>query len=445
MSIERHLKALEAETRLAYMRDPNDPNISVEASLKLSYDDLDAQAQQVLCQLSVFPSSFDMLAAKAVVGALGAGAERQGTDTSQGTVEEMLDLLYSRSLLEWDEQTGRYRLHDLVRMFGIRRLEGEEAVRLCHAQYYVRVADDAEEFYRKGGENVLLGLKLFDGERANIDAGWKWAREQTGDASQERDELLLAYADATAYVGDLRYDKRRERIPQLEASVEAARRLKHRGAESTALGNLGVAYRQLGEPRKAIQYYEQQLEIARQIGDRRSEGHALVNMGLAYSGLGEPRKAIEYFEQVLEIARQIGDRRSEGHALGSLGLAYKQLGEPSKAIQYYEQRLEIARQIGDRRAEGNALGNLGIAYRLLGEPRKADQYYEQVLEIAHQIGDRQMEAIVSWNMGVLLAKEGDLARAVELQQAMVDYQREIDHTDAEKHAAEVEELRKRLP
>ncbi|HYP40791.1 MAG TPA: tetratricopeptide repeat protein [Chloroflexia bacterium] len=405
-SIKHHLDALEAETRLAYMRDRNDPNKSVEASLQLSYAALDVQAQQVLCQLSVFPSSFDMLAAKAVVQMT--EVEGQRANAEHRPMEEMLDLLYNRSLLEWDEQTERYSLHDLVRVFGLGKVEGIKALRLRHAQYYALVADLTDQLYKGGGENLLLGLKLFDYERANIDAAWNWVREQAREQAesipQEIDGLLLNYANATVYVGDLRYDKRRERIPQFEAALGAALRLNHRRAESMALGNMGSTYMALGEPRKAIQYYEQSLEIAREIGDRRNEGTVLGNMGSAYA--------------VLE--------------------------EPHKAIQYYEQRLQIAREIGDHRGEGRTLANVGLAYIALGEPRKAIQYYEQSLGIAREIGDRGGTAIASWNLGLLLAEEGDVAKAVELLQVWVDYEREIGHPDAEKDAAAVEELRKRL-
>ena len=52
--------------------------------------------------------------------------------------------------------------------------------------------------------------------------------------------------------------------------------------EGTWLGNLGLAYHDLGEMKKAIEYYEQALKIAREIGDRRNEGNWLGNMGLAY-------------------------------------------------------------------------------------------------------------------------------------------------------------------
>jgi tetratricopeptide (TPR) repeat protein len=453
LTIEDHLKALEDErARLAYMKDPNvqdanDPATSVEASLQLSYAALDSQMRQVLCQLSVFPSSFDILAAEAVVQV--AGAEWQGTNANSPpmTIERSLEFLYRRNLVNQDKETKRFSLHDLVRVFGLARLEseGDEAVRMRHAQYYVWVVAAANELYMRGGENVLLGLTWFDGERANVDAGWQWAREQTGSASQESAALLLAYANATAYMGDLRYDIRRERIPQLEAMLGAARRLKRRRYEGMALGILGLAYNDLGEPRKAIQYFEPQLEIARQIGDRLGEGNALRSLGMAYKDLGEPRKAIQYFEQCLEIVREVGDQRGEGATLSSLGIAYAKLGKLRKAIQCFEQHLEITRQIGDRLNEGITLGNLGAAHADLGEPRKAIQYFEPQLEIVRQIGDRRGEANSSWNLGLLLSKVGDLARAVELMQVMVDYEREIGHPDTEKDAAKVEELRKSLP
>ena len=481
--IEYHLKALEDErARLPLLQDPDDPNTSVEASLQLSYAALDPGTQQVLCRLGVFPASFDLDAAKVVAAVPGVGG--QGTTTTQPPIEGVLDLLYRRSLLEWDEQTGRFGLHDLVRVFALARLEDADAARMRHAMHYARVAALADDLYLKGSENVLLGLKLFDGERAHIDVGWSWAQEQADGGSQEIDQLLLNYAEATYYIGDLRHHKRRERIPQFEVAVGAAQRLGNKRMEGNALGilglayaalgetrkaieyyeqwlqiareignrtgegrvlgNLGLAYAALGETRKAIEYYEQRLRIAREIGDRRGEGSVLGNLGNAYAALGERRKAIEYYEQHLQIAREIGDRRGEGNALGNMGRAYAALGETRKAIEYYEQHLQIAREIGDRLGEGKTLGNLGNAYAALGERRKAIEYYEQRLQIAREIGDRRGEAMTSWNLGDELAQQGDLARWIELMQILVDYEREIGHADAEKHAAHVEELRKGL-
>ena len=105
-------------------------------------------------------------------------------------------------------------------------------------------------------------------------------------------------------------------------------------------------------------------------------------MGIAYADLGEPRKAIEFHEQSLKISREIGDRRGEGNHLGNLGIAYYHLGELRKAIEYYELSLKISREIGDQMGEANRLGNMGIAYADLGEPRKAIEFHEQALNFS---------------------------------------------------------------
>ena len=90
--------------------------------------------------------------------------------------------------------------------------------------------------------------------------------------------------------------------------------------------------------------------IVREIGDRTGEGIALGNMGIAYADLGETRRAIQFFEQRLTLAREIGDRRGEGNALWNMSLALDQLGERAQAIKHAEQALIIREQIEDPNA-----------------------------------------------------------------------------------------------
>jgi tetratricopeptide (TPR) repeat protein len=467
-SVVRYLEQLAAE-RLKHLSDPDDPHACVEASLHVSYDTLAPEAQRALCQISVFAASFDLAAAQAVAAI-------------DGDVDEVLELLRRRSLLEWDATAERFSLHDLVRAFALARLEDADAVRLRHARYYTEVAAAAQRFYLTGGAATLKGLALLDQERLHVDAGWSWARAHAG--NQDADTLLLDYADVSEYIGDLRYDTRRERIPQLEAALAAARRRNDRNAEGARLGNMGNAYSALGDARQAITYHEQHLAIAREMGDRRGEGQALGNLGRAYDDVGDARQAITYHEQRLAIAREMGDRRSEGQALDGLGLAYRdledarqaityheqhlaiareigdrrsegqaldhlgsvyrKLGHARQAITYHEQRLAIAREMGDRRGEGAALSHLGLAYTDLGDPRQAITYHEQHLAIARERGMRASEGTASWNLGLALEQEGNLKRAAEMMQVSLDILREIGHPDAEKRAALLAQLRQRL-
>ena len=172
-----------------------------------------------------------------------------------------------------------------------------------------------------------------------------------------------------------------------------------RAGEGRAYAVLGIAYRSLGDFRKAIEYHEKALKIAIEIDARAEEGGAYGNLGVAYRSLGDFRKAIEYNEKNLKIALEIGGWAGEGGAYGSLGNAYFSLGDFRKAIEYHEKHLKIARGTYDRAGEGLAYGNLGNAYRSLGEFRIGIKYHEKSLKIATEIGDRTGEGMAYHNIG----------------------------------------------
>ena len=352
----------------------------VEASLGLSYDLLDPEAQNLWRTLAVFPDTFDLRAAAALW--------ETEADAAQDALGELLKL----SMLEWDDTTARYSLHDLARLFADSRLSEEErsAAQMRHAAHYMSVLREANNLYLQGGEAVKRGLALFNLEWRNIHAGQSWAEKQSGE-NDAAASLCNDHPDAGAYLLDLRQHPR-EQIRWREAALAAARRLKNRGAEGRHLCGLGLAYYGLGEYRRAVKLYEQALAISREIGNRQREGQDLGNLGLAYADLGETRRAVEFHEQCFAIAREIGDRRGEGQALGNMGMAYAELGETRRAIELHEQDLVIAREIGDRRRGRRKLGNLGLAYAELGETRRAIEFFEQRLAIAREVGDRRGEA-----------------------------------------------------
>jgi len=402
-----------------------------DASFSLSYDLLDSEMQKLWRMLAVFPDTFDSTAAGAVWG------------ISHEKAEEKLNTLVNRSLVDCDETSRRCRLHDLARVFADSRLADKKepyTAQRRHAEHYMKVLAAANEMYLQGGEAIMQGLGLFDLEWINISTGQAWAAQNAA-TDETAAQLCCNYPDAGVYVLTLRLHPR-ERISWLEAALSAARKLKDRAAEGVHLGNLGNAYADLGETRRAIEHYEKALQISQEIGARRGEGQALGNLGLAYADLGETRRAIEHNEKALEISREIGDKRAEGIILGSLGLAYAALGETRRAIEFYEQHLTIAREIGDRRGEGAALGNLGLAYTDLGEPRRAIDYYEQILEIHREIGDRRGEGNDLWNMSLALDKLGQREEAIAKAEAALVIYEQIEDPNAAKVREWLEERMK---
>jgi tetratricopeptide (TPR) repeat protein len=386
----------------------------IDASLSLSYELLSEELRERWRWLAVFPDTFADYSAAAV------------WEVEVDQAKYILGELMATSLVEWDETSSRYRLHDLARLFADTKLSAEERAigQKRFAMHYRDVLATANELYEGGGESLLRGLALFDLEWGNIQEGHAWVAAHVDAADAHVAWLGVTYPSAGVYVLDLRLHSH-ERICWLEIALAAARRWQDREGEGVTLGNLGIAYAVLDEPRRAIQFYEQQLAIVREIGDRRGEGNALGNLGLAYADLGELRRTIEFYERQLAIVREIGDRRGEGNALSNLGLAYKNLGETRRAIQFYEPALLIYREIGDRRGEGNVLGNLTVAYARVGEPRRAIQFCEQQLAIVREIGDRRGEGNALGNLGLAYAGLGEPRRVIQFYEQQLAIAREI--------------------
>jgi tetratricopeptide (TPR) repeat protein len=412
-------------TRLARLKREGD--LDVDAAISLSYALLDDDLKIRFGQLGVFTAPFLRLSAQAVWGI-----------ADEAEADDLLGKLTTRSLLNVSpspfaaetEGEAVYALHDLTRLFAYARLlehreQAEEAV-MRHAHHALEWASEADTLYQKGNENILRGLTRFRFIWPHLLAAYErlLPEQPSRPRPAEADRWLSDFPNRCAYVLDLHLPPR-QRIPLLQAALEAARRLGDKSAEGIHLGNLGLAHFALGDARKAIEFYEQALALDREIGDRRGEGAALGNLGNAYFALGDARKAIEFYQQALAIAQEIGDRRNEGTWLGNLGLAYAALGDARKAIEFYEKCLELHREIGDRRGEGNALGNLGLAYAALGDARKAIEFYQQALAIAREIGDRRGEGADLGNLGSAYYALGDARKAIEFYEQALVIDREI--------------------
>ena len=407
---------------LARIRGKHEKLTSVDAAFQVSYEFLPGDIRNQWVLLSVFPSSFDLTAAAAVWNEREAGAMVRAT----------LQTLVNASLVEYNTSNGRFRLHDLVRQFCDGKLNGPErtAAWRRYVGHYRDLSTMAKQLYKKGGEYILLGLEFFDLERTHIETAFDWLQSQN---DEESAGLLVSLVTAVAYTSDLRFHPK-QLILWLKAKVKASKIIKDRQAEGIALGNLGIAYWNLGDSKNAVIFHEQSLAIAREIGDRRGESSALGNLGNICKRSGKLGPAIDAYNQSLVIAQEIGNRRSEGLALSNLGSVYCSAGNIPKAIDFFTQGLVIHREIGDWRAEAIGLGNLGSAYAEIGEYHKAIELFQQGLTIHCEIGDRRGEATILGNLGSAYKGMGDTPKAMEFYSKQLKIVREIGDRRGEGYA-----------
>jgi tetratricopeptide (TPR) repeat protein len=176
---------------------------------------------------------------------------------------------------------------------------------------------------------------------------------------------------------------------QAEILLAAARKAGNRGAEATALTDLGVTKLSEGDHAGAGAALESALAITRELADREREIDVIGNLGLAMLGTGQAAKARQMFEHGLAYARAKRDHLGEKTAMERLGLAHWHLREFATALSCFDQALRLANLVGDRMQAANLLWYQGIQYAELGQRDLAIAKAEESIALFRAMGRPQ--------------------------------------------------------
>jgi CHAT domain-containing protein len=145
--------------------------------------------------------------------------------------------------------------------------------------------------------------------------------------------------------------------------------------------NLGVVYRNLGDPVRAVDSFEQAIETYERLGDKSALSTAFVNLGLArHLNLADPVGAEEAYGRALQLARDIGDLSEEIRDLYYLGRLLLDLGRADEAKAVYERCLETSQTSGSSEGRRVALEGLAGVARSRNELPRALELLEQAIE-----------------------------------------------------------------
>lgn len=347
------------------------------------------------------------------------------------TAERVLDDLVDAQLLRACAR-GRYRFHDLIRLFARERAAAEEpaqarahAVRRVLHHYLATARAASELIIPMAPWRATLGPPASDagdgGVRlADREAVYAWIDEESGNLSavvrqavdSGADDLAVGLAAALFFP---LYDRGRwrELLSISELGAEAADRLGDPFGQAIAHGDLGYTLADHGEHRRAVAHLQRSLAEYRALGNRRGESAQLDRLGVVYSRMGRFTEAIAHFRA--SLAAESGNRYGEAITLTNLGLTYQRAGMFDLAVEAHLSSIAISEDIGDLVGMAVAAGNAAEAHRRAGRPDKAVDYYRRALEADRRAGNRDThtEAVHWWGLGGALADLGEEAAALE--------------------------------
>ncbi|MBN1762795.1 MAG: tetratricopeptide repeat protein [Methanomicrobia archaeon] len=183
--------------------------------------------------------------------------------------------------------------------------------------------------------------------------------------------------------------------------------------EANALGNSGLAYRDIGENDKALEYFKNALELHEKLGLKDEVAKGYGNISNIYRTKGKLSKALEFQKKALELDEKLNRKEGIAGDLGNMGLICRTKGKLDKALEYHEKSLKLNEELGRKEGMANQLGNIGIVYKEKGELGKALKYYQKALKLNEQLGRKKGIAINYANIGIVYLHKGEFEKALE--------------------------------
>jgi len=368
---------------------------TLHALIDWSYNLLTSAEQQILARLSVFRGGCTLEAAESVC----AGGSIDSFD-----VLDLLTALVDKSLAFVDRDAdghSRYRLLENVRAFAAEHLKGEEAdmVRMCHADYYAALVQEAEPKLR--GPEQLVWLQKLTADRGNI-----WAAVDWSCALPPESDLPLRLVS-----GLWRYWFTQGRFWEGCGRISAAlkdRVLVGRYAAWTLF--LDALFAELLGDESNTEEVEEGLRIAADAGDA-----WLLVFGRYILGWTQRHRewtlGMETIRVALDEARVLGDVWLMSEIMNTLGFMALYVGDADLARALLLEGEVLVQRTGDRWLASEFTYHLGLLKSAGGDYSDGRRLFEDTLSHQRVIGDQNAIGATIHCLGWIAVAENDYGRA----------------------------------
>ncbi|MER7761811.1 BTAD domain-containing putative transcriptional regulator [Streptomyces sp. NPDC097619] len=357
-------------------------DLAVKATFELGYGQLERSQQRAFRLLGLADGPDISLAAAAAV-----------LDLPEHDTEDLLEALVDCSLLE-SAAPGRYRFHDLVRLYARACAERDEQPPAERDAALSRLLD----FYLAGAAAVYAlerpGDRLPEHLAATRYPGLPFADRHAA--------LDWLYAEANPLLACVRQTAAAEEPPAtvLRRAVDllwAAKDLLESGANSKQYEAAAVALR----------------DAAHASGDPHAEGRARTTLTNVHLVAGRFAEADDEARRATALARTAGDPLPLCWAPNDRGIIALYEGRYEDGERYLKEAIASFRADGNHVGEASALCNLSRIQAALGRTREAVELAEQGIAVYARMGLSLRLANGRYALGTVLVQAGRLREAQE--------------------------------
>jgi tetratricopeptide (TPR) repeat protein/DNA-binding SARP family transcriptional activator len=386
---------------------------SVRAAFDMSFRHRSAAQQRLFRLLGVHPGpEIDAFAAAALTG------------DSLGEARRGLAGLHADHLVE-ETAPGRYRLHDLLRVYA-RTLatdlavdDGRDALDrvLTYYQHTVQTANTHLPAFHTVPLPPITTAPAQTPHLDDLSAAREWLAAElptltacvhhAAASSNQQPAIHLA----TALHPFLRLSGYTDQALDIhQTALTAARDLNDHAGQATALTHLGIMQR-LRDEYAATDCLTRALALYGTLGDRLGQANALTDLGRVQYQRGDYAVATDSHTRALDLYVAVGDRLGQVTAVTHLGIVQRLRGEYAAATGSLTRALDLLTALGDPLGQATALTHLGIMQRLRGEYAAATGSLTRALDLLTALGDPLGQATALTHLGIVQRLRGEYAAA----------------------------------
>ncbi|MFE2726279.1 BTAD domain-containing putative transcriptional regulator [Kitasatospora sp. NPDC059327] len=432
-------------------------NLAVETTIGLGYGQLRPDEARAFRLLSLVDSpDLPLDAAAALLG------------EDEARAEQLTEALVEANMLECFTP-GRYRYHDLLRLYAQRQNEKcadtEEqqraVLRLLHhllptMRNAARLIEPDDQLFEPLDELTAPGLGLPDDARAQ-----QWLRAEVGmllssveaalggpsallrpaldllitlnsivedptHAARARRLLEIAEANAQSHddaqalarvhfaLGTLEYFA--NNFQGAERSLRASLSLQDPDdvtvMRSMVANTLGIILSLANRGDEALPFFEQALGISRVVGAPIGEARLLGNIARAQLDVGKSAEAVRSVEEAVATARRSANGPCLADTLYQLGVVLSSTGSPGEAVDHLREAHALYQSQQNRLREGYALARLAVSLLASHRTAEAAEAAGESLVIAQEIDGAYCQGLANAALGEALLSLAQPARGL---------------------------------
>jgi len=173
-------------------------------------------------------------------------------------------------------------------------------------------------------------------------------------------------------------------LTQIEEALKTNRQINDPEIEARLMGLKGIALKQIGNYKQALQAFRKSLKIAEEIENTVLQSDALLQIGSLLAEQGKNLEAIAKLDNALIFSIQNNDNPRKLFVANLLGNIFLSIESCEKAVENYALALETARVLGNKNAQAASLVHIGQTFLQDGGYDGAIEHFEMALNLSDE-------------------------------------------------------------